>query len=100
MPKHGVGHDRLSDTQPVQDGYTAESTLLGRDVSRAIQVGVQREATAPIHKQVMGAAVGAGGMPTPTISLGSTRRSLNSRSAGAIAGLPLITFAVANRHAI
>ena len=39
------GHDRLIDRRPAGSGYTAFGTVLRRDITRSIEVTVQREAT-------------------------------------------------------
>jgi hypothetical protein len=69
-PSRRIGHDRLVDTQPAEGGYTAFSTVLSRDVTRSIEVGMQRVATRTTHKQSPGTAVVAGSMPTLAARLG------------------------------
>src|SRR4051794_29902349 len=73
-PKRRIGHGRLVDRQPVESGCAAFGTVLGSNVTRPIEVGMQRVATHPTHKQIAGTAVVASGMPTPAARLGGMSR--------------------------
>src|SRR5262249_9808468 len=77
----GCGNDRLVDNQPAGTGYTGLGTVLGRDITRPIEIGMQREATHLTHKQVARAAVVAGGMPASAACLrGMSRVNRNHRT--------------------
>src|SRR5687767_5041980 len=49
--------DRLPDGQPAGTGYTDPGTVLGRDVARRAEVGVQAEPARPTDEQRSGPAV-------------------------------------------
>jgi hypothetical protein len=64
----GRGHDRLV-AQPTGRGSAPTSTVLGRNVTSRIQVGIEMKSTLPTDEYALRTAVGAGRMPTAATSL-------------------------------
>jgi len=65
----GRGNDRLV-AQPTGRGHAPTGTVLGRNVARRIQVGIEMKSTLPTLEYTSRTAVVAGGMPTPAARLG------------------------------
>jgi hypothetical protein len=69
----GRGHDRLV-AQPTGKGYAHTGTVLGRDITSAIQISIEMIPTLPTDEDTLRTAVVAGGMPTPATCLGGMSR--------------------------
>jgi hypothetical protein len=69
----GRGHDRLV-AQPTGSGSAPTGTVLGRDVTSSIQVGIEMQSTLPTCELALRTAVVAGTMPTPAACLGGMSR--------------------------
>ena len=62
-------HDRLVDRQPASPGHAEADTVLGCDISGAIEVGMKLEATGPTTEPATGAAAVAGDLPAAATCL-------------------------------
>ena len=69
LQQHQVGHDWLIDRQPTNGSSTTTGMVPGSNIARPDQVGVQRVATLPTHKQRARTTVVAGSVPTAETSL-------------------------------
>jgi hypothetical protein len=60
--------------QPAEGGCTTFDMVLGGNIPRSIEVGMQREATGTTHEQIAGTTVVTGNMPAPAACLGGMSR--------------------------